>query len=70
MASERGGKEGAHLLPPPEKLAVPVDTVKVTISLRRTSVDFFKRKALLGNTKYQKMIRELIDRYATYYAHW
>lgn len=54
-------------LPPPEDLAFEEDTVKVTIGLSRTSVDFFKREARLHNTAYQKMIRRLLDLYASRY---
>ena len=55
-------------LPPPERLVVPQKTVKITISLSESSVDFFKRRAKQHHIKYQKMIRELIDRYAIQYA--
>ncbi|MBI5207766.1 MAG: CopG family transcriptional regulator [Candidatus Firestonebacteria bacterium] len=54
-------------LPPPEKLVIPEDTIKVTLILKKSSIDFFKRKAAQHNTKYQKMIRELVDRYAMEY---
>ena len=55
-------------LPPPEKLAMPEETIKVTLSLKKSSVDFFKHQAEQYHTKYQKMIRELVDRYTTQYA--
>ncbi len=55
-------------LPPPEKLVMPEETIKVTLFLKKSSVDFFKRQAELYHTKYQKMIRELVDRYTTQYA--
>lgn len=54
-------------LPPPEELAFEEDTIKVTISLSRSSVEFFKREARLHNTAYQKMIRRLLDLYASQY---
>ena len=54
-------------LPPPEQLVMPEETVKVTISLTRSSLDFFKRKARKQGPKYQKMIRELVDRYTKIY---
>lgn len=54
-------------LPPPEELVLPQDTVKVTIALSRSSVEFFKREAQRHHTKYQKMIREVVDRYASRY---
>ena len=50
-------------LPSPEELAMREESVKVTISLSRTSVDFFKSEARKHNTKYQKMIRRLLDAY-------
>lgn len=56
------------LLPPPKELVVPEDTVKVTLSLRKSSVVFFKHQAERCHTKYQRMIRELVDRYVTLYT--
>ena len=50
-------------LPSPEELAFREDTVKVTIALSKSSVEFFKDKALENNTAYQKMIRRLLDSY-------
>lgn len=50
-------------LPPPEELAFKEDTVKVTISLSRESVEFFKKEARKHHTPYQKMIRKLLDAY-------
>jgi len=52
-------------LPSPEELAFKEDTVKVTISLSRESVEFFKQEAKKHNTQYQKMIRRLLDVYST-----
>jgi len=54
-------------LPPPHELVMPEETVKVTISLNRSSVEFFKRQAERCHTKYQKMIRQLLDRYVSQY---
>ena len=50
-------------LPPPEELAFKEDTVKVTISLSKSSVDFFKQEAQRHHTPYQKLIRRLLDIY-------
>lgn len=50
-------------LPPPERLAFSEETVKVTISLSKESVDFFKREAKKHDTQYQRMIRRLLDAY-------
>lgn len=55
-------------LPPPDKLALKEEGVKVTISLSRRSVDFFKAHAARSNTSYQKMIRQLLDEYARYHS--
>lgn len=52
-------------LPPPEELAFREESVKVTITLSRSSVDFFKRAAVKYHAPYQKMIRNLIDAYTT-----
>ena len=57
----------ADFLPPPEELIIPQDTVKVTIALTQSSLDFFKRQAKRHHTKYQKMIRQVVDRYAQQY---
>jgi len=51
-------------LPSPEELVIPDKKVKVTIVLSEPSVRFFKKEAKKHNTKYQKMIRNLLDRYA------
>ena len=54
-------------LPPPHELVIEEDTVKVTIGLSRSSVEFFKREARRNQTAYQKMIRRLLDVYAARY---
>lgn len=51
-------------LPSPEQLAFREEKVKVTISLSRASLDFFKSQAHRHRTPYQKMIRNLLDAYA------
>ena len=51
-------------LPRPEQLVLKEENVKITISLNKSSVDFFKKKAKEHHTSYQKMIRRLIDWYA------
>lgn len=54
-------------LPPPEDLVFKEENVKVTITLSKSSVDFFKKEAGKHNTQYQKMIRRLLDLYARRY---
>lgn len=51
-------------LPPPHKLVLPKQTVKVTLTLSTTSIAFFKAHAKKNHVKYQTMIREVVDRYA------
>ena len=58
----------SDFLPSPEELALKDETVKVTIALSKISVDFFKKEAQKHNTQYQKMIRRLLDEYATHQA--
>ncbi len=54
-------------LPPPDKLVLREDNVKVTISLKKSSIAFFKEQAKKQKTSYQKMIREVVDWYASHY---
>jgi hypothetical protein len=54
-------------LPPPDRLVLKEENVKVTISLKKESVDFFKKQAKKHRTSYQKMIRQVIDRYSSHY---
>jgi len=54
-------------LPPPDQLVMNEEGVKVTISLSRRSVDFFKVAAERNHTSYQRMIRRLLDTYADRY---
>jgi hypothetical protein len=54
-------------LPPPEKLVLREENIKITISLNKSSIDFFKKEAQKHRTSYQKMIRRLIDWYASQY---
>jgi hypothetical protein len=51
-------------LPPPSELVLREDMEKVTISLSKRSVDFFREEARRNGTQYQRMIRALLDRYA------
>jgi predicted DNA binding CopG/RHH family protein len=52
-------------LPSPKDLIFKDDTVKVTISLTKESIEFFKKEAEKHHTQYQKMIRNLLDVYAS-----
>ena len=55
-------------LPRPEDLAFRDEGVKVTISLSKRSVEFFKNEARRHNTQYQRMIRRLLDAYAEHHS--
>ncbi len=52
-------------LPPPEELAFSDEKIKVTMSLTKASVDFFKDEAKKRHVSYQAMIRKLLDFYAS-----
>jgi hypothetical protein len=54
-------------LPRPEDLVFRDEGVKVTISLSKRSVEFFKNEARKHNTQYQRMIRRLLDAYAVHH---
>jgi predicted DNA binding CopG/RHH family protein len=55
-------------LPKPKDLVLKEETAKITLSLTKSSVDFFKSEAVKHHTNYQTMIRALIDQYASHYA--
>ncbi len=55
-------------LPRPEDLVIRDEGIKITISLSKRSVAFFKSEARKYNTQYQRMIRRLLDAYAERYA--
>lgn len=54
-------------LPPPDRLVLKEENVKVTISLKKSSIEFFKKQAKKNHTSYQKMVRQVIDRYTLHY---
>lgn len=56
-------------LPPPEELAFREEGVKTTIVLSKRSVEFFKDQAEKNHTQYQRMIRQLLDAYASLHEH-
>ena len=55
-------------LPSPEALAFREEGVKVTIALSKRSIEFFKREAAKHGTQYQRMIRRLLDTYASHHS--
>ena len=54
-------------LPAPELLVKKEESVKITISLSKSSVDFFKEKAKKTGVPYQTMIKTVIDMYSSHY---
>ena len=56
----------SDFLPSPKDLVLKDETVKVTISLSKASVEFFKEEARKHKTQYQKMIRRLLDEYTAH----
>jgi predicted DNA binding CopG/RHH family protein len=58
----------ADFLPSPEELVLKDDAVDVTVTLSKSSLDFFKNEARKRNVEYQQMIRKLLDEYATHHS--
>lgn len=54
-------------LPSPDELVMKEESVKITLVLSKASVDYFKDLAEKKHTHYQKMIRILLDKYASHY---
>jgi len=58
-------REVKDFLPAPDKLVLKKpDTVKVTMTLNKYSVEFFKQEAKKLGSSYQRMIRVLLNEYA------
>ncbi len=55
-------------LPSPAELAFRDEEVKITITLSKKSVEFFKSEAAKADTQYQRMIRRLLDAYVEAHA--
>jgi predicted DNA binding CopG/RHH family protein len=53
-------------LPKPGELVFKEDTVKVTLNLSKSSIEFFKEIAQKQGSQYQKIIRNLLDRYTSH----
>jgi len=51
-------------LPRPSELVFKEESVKITLELSKRSVRLFKQYAAKKGVKYQRMIRNLVDRYA------
>jgi hypothetical protein len=57
----------SNFLPPPHELFPVEDTLKITLRLDRQSVEFYKDRARRHGTKYQRMMREILKRYALHH---
>lgn len=55
-------------LPAPEALVFRDEGVKVTLALRKKSVDLFKHQAQTHHSQYQRMIRRLLDAYVDHHS--
>ncbi len=57
----------ADFLPPPDQLIAKEEQQKITISLSKRSIEFFKKSAG-KNSSYQQLIRKVLDNYTEHYA--
>ncbi|MFH2144592.1 MAG: CopG family transcriptional regulator [Candidatus Omnitrophota bacterium] len=55
-------------LPHPDQLAMKSENIKVTITLSKESIEFFKQVAKKHHSPYQKMIRKILDSYVSHYT--
>ena len=55
-------------LPKPEDLIFKENTIKVTLNLSKSSIEFFKEVAQKHGSQYQKVIRNLLDKYSSHYS--
>lgn len=56
------------LMPSLDKLAQKENSIKVTLTLTKASVEYFKKEAKKREVCYQVMIRNLIDEYVKHYS--
>ena len=61
-------REVEDFLPPPELLFTKEETKKITISLSRKSIDYFKEVSKQNHIPYQQLIRKILDNYTEHYA--
>ncbi len=55
-------------LPTPDDLVLKENTIKVTLNLSKSSIEFFKDLAKKHGSQYQKIIRNLLDNYTSHYS--
>ena len=53
-------------LPSPRELARSIEGVRITIVLNKSSVEYFKKQARQHHMKYQRMMRQVLDRYVAH----
>ena len=56
-------------LPPPSQLVLKENTIKVTLTLKESSVKFFKQESLKAGIPYHQMLKRLIEFYAAHHSH-
>jgi hypothetical protein len=56
----------ADFLPSPNQLKLKNENTKITISLSKESIEYFKSAAQKNHMQYQKMIRQLLDEYVAH----
>lgn len=55
-------------LPGPDELVFKEETVRITLNLSKSSIDFFKEIAQKHGSQYQKVIRNLLDSYTSHFT--
>ena len=55
-------------LPTPDDLVLKENTIKVTLNLSKSSIEFLKDLAKKHGSQYQKIIRNLLDNYTSHYS--
>lgn len=56
-------------LPSPNQLVEAEETQKITIMLNKKSITYFKKLAAKHHTKYQPLIRRLVEKYVDRFSH-
>jgi predicted DNA binding CopG/RHH family protein len=54
-------------LPSPDRLALKEENIRITITLSKASIEFFKKYARKTHGHYQAMIRRVLDHYVAHY---
>jgi len=62
------GKRVKDFIPSPENLVFKEDNVRVTITLSKRSIAYFKKWANAQHAHYQTMMRKVLDTYAMHHA--